>query len=118
VNAVVKRIEVLLPIVTPGGLNAREHWAVRSRRVKRERQTAHLICPRHPLPCVVTLTRIGTHVLDDDNLAGVLKSVRDGVADRLAVNDGNVGQVRFVYRQEKCKRRCDRGVRIRLEAMT
>jgi hypothetical protein len=36
---------------------------------------------------VVLLTRISPRELDDDNLAGALKSGRDGVADALRVND-------------------------------
>ena len=36
---------------------------------------------------VVLLTRISPRELDDDNLAGALKAVRDGVADALKVND-------------------------------
>lgn len=36
---------------------------------------------------VVLLTRVSPRNLDDDNLAGALKAVRDGVADALKVND-------------------------------
>lgn len=38
--------------------------------------------------------------LDDDNAAGALKGVRDGVADRLFVNDGDRRLVRWVYTQK------------------
>ena len=37
----------------------------------------------------VTLTRIAPRRLDGDNLAAALKSVRDGVADWLSVDDGS-----------------------------
>lgn len=36
---------------------------------------------------IVRLVRVSTRELDDDNLAGALKAVRDGVADALKVND-------------------------------
>lgn len=52
---------------------------------------------------VVKLTRYSCGTLDDDNLRGSLKSVRDGVADALGIAD-NDGRVRWEYAQEKCKR--------------
>lgn len=36
---------------------------------------------------VVLLTRVSPRNLDDDNLAGALKAVRDGVADAFGIND-------------------------------
>lgn len=110
-------ISVFLPIKTRGGLNAREHWAVRARRNKREKELAWLLCPKVKTPVRVTLTRCGTHTLDDDNLAGVLKSIRDGICLRLGVDDGDTASVRFSYQQEKTKRVAS-GVRIELECLT
>ena len=65
--------------------NRREHWAVRARRVKREREAVALAWravgrPRFSLPVVVTLTRLGRGTLDEDNLAGAFKAMRDEVA--------------------------------------
>ena len=88
--------------------NAREHWAVRARRVKAERTTTFLsmkearrFAPAGPL--VITLTRLtgprGKH-LDDDNLAGSLKAVRDGVADWLGCAD-NDPRLTWRYGQER-----------------
>jgi hypothetical protein len=105
---------VLLPIKTVGGLNAREHHLKRARRVKRERFTARLMTPDHPLPCIVTITRLSPGILDDDNLQGAAKAIRDGIADRLGIDDRDP-RVQWRYAQAKCKRG-EFGVRIELEA--
>lgn len=96
-------MQVVLPVRASSTLNAREHWAVRARRAKAHRDTAAWSLKRKPvpaLPCVVTLTRVGPRTLDTDNLAGALKSVRDGVADWLKVDDGDA-RVTWRYEQRK-----------------
>jgi hypothetical protein len=105
-------IDVLLPLKTVAGLNAREHWRARSARVKRERQTARLVLASSEptLPCIVTMIRMSSGVLDDDNLQGACKAIRDGVADWLGLDDRDP-RVTWRYAQEKC-RRGDFGVRV------
>jgi hypothetical protein len=93
---------VQLPLRTNNGLNAREHWAARSRRVKKERDMARLCTPIMPLPCEVTIVRISPGELDDDNLRGALKGVRDGIADRFGIDDRDP-RVTWVYAQERAK---------------
>jgi len=78
---------VELPLRLESLSNKREHWAVRHKRAKAHRSAAYLACKTHPLPCVVTITRIAPRALDDDNLRHAAKSVRDGIADRLGVDD-------------------------------
>lgn len=90
-----------IPIKTISTLNAREHWAVRAKRARTHRNETHWACKklkRPKLPCTITLTRLGKKVLDDDNLAGSLKSCRDGVADWLGIDDGDL-RLTWVYRQ-------------------
>lgn len=41
-------------------------------------------------------------MMDDDGLAASFKAVRDGIADRLCVNDGS-DQIAFKYAQRKSK---------------
>lgn len=108
-----------LPIKTVAGLNAREHWLARSRRVKAERSIAfygvkQLGLQTVPNPAVVTMTRLSPGVLDSDNLQGALKAVRDGVADAFGMAD-NDPRIQRRYAQEKCKRG-DFAVRIEVEA--
>lgn len=94
---------VELPLRTKGPNGGHEHWRTVHRRRKAERRAAAAACPRHPLPVVVRLTRLSAGELDDDNLRGALKGVRDGCADALGVAD-NDPRVRWEYAQAKCKR--------------
>lgn len=91
---------VRLPIRTGGGLNERMHRFAQARRTKSERKVARLLAPAASLPCIVTLTRLSPGMLDDDNLRGSLKGVRDGVADKLGVDDRDP-RVTWLYRQER-----------------
>jgi hypothetical protein len=93
----------VLPLRTQGPNGSHGHWAALSRRRKRERHAAFALCPPAPLPCVVRLTRLSAGTLDDDNLRGALKGVRDGCADRLGVAD-NDSRIRFEYAQDRAPR--------------
>lgn len=109
-------IEVFLPIKTVAGLNAREHWRARSRRVKAERLTAGLAVKASlagdPRPCTVTMTRLSFGTLDEDNLQGAAKAIRDGIADAIGVPD-NDPAIEWRYAQERCKRG-EFGVRVQI----
>lgn len=88
----------LLPVRIESTQNLREHWAKRARRTKAHRNAA-LLVPKHALPCIVTLTRIGRRYLDDDNNVAGFKALRDGIAARLGVDDAD-RRVRWFYKQE------------------
>lgn len=111
-------IAIELPIKTVAGLNAREHFRVRAKRVRNERGTAHLSVKhkrgKPELPVVVTMVRLSAGSLDDDNLQGAFKAIRDGVADAYGVPD-NDPLIAWRYSQERCKRG-EFGVRIEVEA--
>jgi len=49
---------------------------------------------------VVTLCRVAPRTLDDDNLRGATKGLRDGVADALGIND-NDPRVTWEYQQRR-----------------
>ena len=89
-----------------------EHRFKRARRVATERESAYLAAlvalpPRNPLPTtgrfVVGLTRVSpaTRPPDDDNARVAMKHVRDGIADRLGVDDGDTSRVRWEYATER-----------------
>ena len=102
-----------IPIRTSTGLNAREHWGTRNRRVKKEREITHICfraiwsqvlrASRPVLPVDVLLTRMspGTRRIDSDNLVGSLKAFRDQIAQEFGVDDGDEDLIRFHYAQEK-----------------
>ena len=94
----------LIPIKTVTGLNARENWRVRHKRVKAERAATALIVRPFWTPCIVRLVRLSPALCDDDNLQGAMKAVRDEIAKINGVDDGPTGPITWVYAQEKCKR--------------
>lgn len=114
---------VSIPLRTGRGQNDREHWRARASRVRAEKWAAGWALlgaygPRSPwpLPLRVTLTRgAPSSGLDDDNLAGSLKAVRDAVAEWLEVDDARRDLVRYAYAQERSNRTWF--VRITFEAM-
>jgi hypothetical protein len=94
-----------LPIKTVSTMNVREHWAVRAKRAKTQREATQWACKsleRVEPPLIITLTRIGTRKLDSDNLAASFKAIRDGVADWLGIDDGDE-RLTWNYAQEKGK---------------
>jgi hypothetical protein len=92
---------VELPLRIESTQNKREHWAEKARRTKQQRLAA-LAVPTHPLPCRVVLTRVAPRALDDDNCVSGFKALRDGIADRLGVDDKDP-RVTWVYRQARGK---------------
>ncbi|GLQ96452.1 hypothetical protein [Dyella mobilis] len=99
-------ITLELPIRTGAGLNDRLHWAARAAKVKLQRQQVGLVVKSKrplPFPAVITLTRLSPGTLDDDNLLGALKAIRDGVADAFQLPDNHCG-LTWCYGQEKYKR--------------
>ena len=92
-----------IPIKTISVSNAHEVWQARSRRSKKERAAAFLFTRKHPLPCKIVLTRISPGLLDDDNIRGALKSIRDGIADRFGLDDRDP-RIRWEYAQERGKK--------------
>lgn len=96
-------ISTRIPLATVSTTNVREHWAKRAKRAKAQRYEAYFWTPRLRelgFPLTITLTRISPRKLDDDNLRSALKSVRDGIADRLEIDD-NDSRVTWEYGQRK-----------------
>lgn len=85
---------VTVPVHTVSIANVREHWRSRAQRAKSHRMHAALALriagvAQAPKTAVIVLTRVAPKKLDSDNLQGALKSVRDGVADWLQIDDGS-----------------------------
>ena len=87
------------------GANAREHWATKARRAKRERGlilrallASGVRVPRGPW--LVEITRIAPRRMDSDGATIAAQHLRDGVADWLGVDDG-ADAVTFAVDQRK-----------------
>lgn len=91
------KIEILIPVNTVSEANMRECWQAKYRRKINQQTTvwAYLKVNENrrslnlKLPAIITLTRIGVHDLDQDNLAGSNKHVQDTIAKFLGINDGD-----------------------------
>jgi hypothetical protein len=85
--------------------NLREHWSSRHRRSSAEKGATKLAMVGLKLSpvLVVRMTRYGVRLLDDDNVRGALKAIRDMVAQRLRVDDASP-LVAWEYAQATCKR--------------
>lgn len=101
-----------IPLRTVSTANAREHWRKRAARTKTERRIVaeylrdlprELAITDPRVRLVVTLTRYGTRPLDDDNLAGSFKAIRDEVAKQLNRDDGPKSGIRWCYEQARGK---------------
>lgn len=104
-------VSFIIPLRTGLGLNSREHWRVRQRRVKAERMLTSLAARTHRLPdcrlglVVVTLVRLspGTRPMDSDNLPGAMKALRDQLAAEMLIDDADP-RVEWRYGQERAKK--------------
>lgn len=99
-------MKVTIPIRIESSLNLREHWRTRANRNTSHRAAAWMCMKAAGRIKVdratITLTRIAPRELDDDNLAGGFKSVRDGVSDWLGIDDGDK-RLTWVYAQRRGK---------------
>ena len=64
-----------------------------------------------PRSVVVSLVRYGRRKLDDDNLAGSFKPLRDAIASSLGIDDGDP-RMRWEYGQIETRGQCGTAVRI------
>lgn len=102
-----------LPIRTQTEANAKEHWRTRHQRAKGQRAATKLYVSQltaPSLPAEITLTRLGKRKMDDDNVPGALKHVRDELAAWIGVDDGSPLYT-WIYRQTVGK---EYGVRVEI----
>ncbi len=106
-------LEVALPLTVVSRINRGGHWSATAKAAKKHRQAAamklraELRRRRFTFArAVVQLVRVrpvGLRGLDDDNLRGGFKAVRDGVADALGIDDGDA-RVRWLYAEVEGER--------------
>jgi hypothetical protein len=101
-------VKVTVPVRIDSGLNMRVHWRVRANTNASHRAAAYFALRQHGvatpelMPCTVTITRVAPRELDDDNMVGGSKSLRDGVADWLGIDDRDK-RVKWLYAQRRGK---------------
>ena len=99
-------IEFELPLRTVSESNRREHWGPRHERARLQRGAARLLtrcnCADIGVPIIVQMARVAPRELDDDNLRGALKAIRDGIADAFGVKD-NDPRIEWRYAQQRGK---------------
>lgn len=98
------------PIRIISEANDRSHWAVKSRRRRAQQQEMDVMLlnalqgRKVALPCTVKLTRVGPKKMDDDNWINGAKGIRDAIARRLGIDDGDP-RIKFEYEQVPIGRR-------------
>ena len=106
-------IEFELPIkVDTANKTLSQHWSKRHKKSKTNGNGLRFVLNTQPLspqlPCCVTLTRIAPRALDEDNLIGGMKNIRDYIADWLipglqAGRADSDKRITWNYSQEKRK---------------
>lgn len=96
-----------IPVKAVSLTNERVHWKTRARKAKSQRGIGYLYAIQNrirtlPLPLEVTFTRIAPRPLDSDNLPPSFKSLRDGIADALGIDDKDP-RVEWEYKQTNRK---------------
>lgn len=96
------RISFEVPVKTASTSNLREHWATKHKRTDAQKAATRRRCPQWTAAPMlyVRLTRVAPRALDDDNLRGALKSVRDAIASWLRVDDRSP-LVGWLYEQQR-----------------
>ena len=113
-------VTIEVPIRTVSEVNSRENWRKKNARKQGQQFAVGAMLGAETMaideiqpPYLVTLTRIGKRLLDDDNCASSFKGIRDSVASFLLVDDGDTKAVLWKYRQETGK---DYAVRISIKS--
>lgn len=98
---------IFIPMRTYSEANMRSHFYEKSNRTKTQRGNVYCAMyikkPMKTLPATVRLTRYGVNLLDDDNIRGALKAVRDEIAHYFGVDDSPTSPLKFEYAQQREK---------------
>jgi hypothetical protein len=100
-------VKLYVGVRTQSEANVRQHWATKARRAKKQRQRVDLAWlsvyrtfdKMREKPVAVLLTRVAPRELDDDNLRGALKAVRDQVTVRLGFKNDRDPRLVWNYAQ-------------------
>lgn len=102
-------VRVQLPIRLQTEGNTGGHWTTKASRAKAQREKVRQsslggigFLASHALPLTITFVRIGpgTRKMDDDNLSGSAKHVRDEIARIIGIDDGD-SRIAWKYAQRR-----------------
>jgi hypothetical protein len=115
-------ITITIPLKIVSEANQREHWAPKRRRRRAQQETmlAHLLAYKDklpPFPVSVQFTRYGIQPLDNDNLTGAFKHVRDEIASFYKVDDGDPRWKWHEPKQVRTKHKSETGISVELTAL-
>jgi len=100
-----------MPLKTVSELNCSEHWSIKAKRHRSQQKVVRLFYARYASsmapPCSVRLTRLATRLLDDDNLVGALKWIRDEISECLIPDNRTFLDKKGKVRKVKGRRDCD-----------
>lgn len=104
-------IEREFEIKTVSEANFREHFMTKHRRKKQQQEDFVLLWRAARItvtpPAVITFTRISVNRMDNDNLAGAFKHIRDALAREIGIDDGDPS-IEWRYRQEQVGKRTNK----------
>jgi hypothetical protein len=115
-TASARELSVTVPLRLPSLSNVRmNRWKLSKLKINQKFMVYGFLMGKAlpALPATVTLTRIGKKLLDDDNLQGACKYVRDQIAGGYGIDDGSP-LYRWKYEQEKGK---EYAVRIDIQSL-
>lgn len=76
-----------IPLKTVSEANLCEHWSASSKRHRTQqffiRELFRKETQKAKLPCIVRMTRLASHMMDDDNLRTAFKWIRDEISECL-----------------------------------
>lgn len=100
-----KLIALLVGYVLPSRANVQDHWAVKMKKVKKQRNGINNILRTSGfvpiLPATITLCRIAPRELDDgDNIGMAFKAMKDGITDWIGLTNDNDHRLTWKYDQQ------------------
>ena len=112
-------MKIIIPIKLPSlNIILIKNWRALTSLKRKQKSATHLAFDDKrldipPPPLIVIITRVGAKKLDDDNLQGACKYVRDQIASEVGLDDGS-DLYTWIYRQRKG----DYSVEIEIEPRT
>ena len=109
------KITLNIPVNTVSEMNCSQHWRVKAKRHKSQQYFIRLAMKPHKvlLPCTVTMIRLASREIDDDNLSSAFKWIRDELSECIICGDKRKTYINARGRVQEIKGRVDSDKRIK-----